>query len=85
MAETSAWAVGSLLAVTRLTRGCHVSQRQLVHHFTQVNLHSVLTGRYKNVALFVDTKVAGAPAVDVVELFGVIDGPFLHVFMGIMG
>ena len=63
---------------TEQYRRLHVAQGELVHHFTQVNLRAVLTGCHEDVALVVDTEIAGTPAVDVVELLRVIDGPFLH-------
>ena len=50
-------------------RGCDVAQHQFVHHFAQVNLRTVLAGRHKDIALFVDSEVAGSPAIDVVKLF----------------
>ena len=34
--------------------------------------------------LVVDTKVAGTPAVDVVELLGVLNRPFLHLIFFII-
>ena len=66
-------------------RSLHVAQRQFVHHLTQVYLRVILTRSDIDVTFFVDAEVAGAPAVDVVQLLRVVDGPFLHVLMGLMG
>ena len=56
-----------------------IAQRQFVHHLAQVNLRVVLAGCDVDVAFLVNTEVACAPAVDVVELTGIFNGPFLHV------
>ena len=45
-----------------------ISQRQFVHHITQVDLRVVLTWCDIDIALVVDTKVGSAPSRDVVEL-----------------
>ena len=57
---------------TQQHRGCHVAQRQFVHHLAQVNLRLVLAGRHIDITLVVDTKVTRAPSVDVVQLAGII-------------
>ena len=61
----------------------HVAQLQLVHHLAQVNLRGVLAGSDIHVASVVDAEVVCAPAADVVQLAGVVDGPFLHFRCGI--
>ena len=55
-----------------------ITQRQLVHHLTQVYLRRILTRCDIDITLLVDAEIGGAPTVDVVELLRVIDGPFLH-------
>ena len=55
-----------------------ITQRQFVHHLTQIDLRTVFAGCDIDVALLVDAEIGGAPTVDVVELLRVIDGPFLH-------
>ena len=55
-----------------------ISQRQFVHHITQVNLRVVLTWCDINIAAVVDAKVGGAPTIDVVELPRVFNSPFFH-------
>ena len=55
-----------------------ITQRQLVHHLTQVDLRIVLAWGDIDITLLVDAEIRGAPTVDVVELLRVIDGPFLH-------
>ena len=63
---------------TQQHRWGDVAQRQFVHDVAQVNLGVVFTGGDIHVAFVVDTKVRGAPAIDVVELLRIFDGPFLH-------
>ena len=57
---------------TQQYRGCHIAQRQFIHHLAQVNLRLVLAGRHIDITLVVDTKVTRAPSVDVVQLAGII-------------
>ena len=58
--------------------GRNVAQLQFVHHLAQVYLNRVLAWCHIDVAGIVDAEVTGAPAVDVVQLAGVINSPFLH-------
>ena len=60
--------------------GGDVAQCEFVHHVAQVYLRVVLTRSDKHIPLLIDTKIRGAPAVDVVELLRILDGPFLHFF-----
>ena len=63
---------------TQQHRRCDIAQRQLVHHLAQVYLGVVLAGCYIHVSFVVDAEIGCAPSVDVVQLFRVLNGPFLH-------
>ena len=56
----------------------NITQRQLVHYLTQVDLRAILTGSDVDIAFIVDAKIGSSPPVDVVELLGVVNSPFLH-------
>ena len=60
-----------------------ITQSQFIHHFTQVYLRVILTGSDIDIALVIDAKIGGAPSIDVVQLLRVVDGPFLHLVVGV--
>ena len=55
-----------------------VTKRQFVHHFTDVDLGVVLTRCDIDITFFINTKIGGAPTIDVVELFRVFYSPLFH-------
>ena len=70
---------------TQQYRSLHVTKCQLIHHLTDIYLCGVLARRHIDITLFVDTEVAGTPAVDVVELTRVFNRPFLHSLILVYG
>ena len=64
---------------TQQYRGSNITQSQLVHHLTQVNLSVVLTRCDVDIALIVDAKIGSAPTVYVIKLLRILYRPFLHM------
>ena len=63
---------------TEQHRGSDIANGQLVHHFAQVNLCTILARGNVHVAFLVDAEIGSAPSVDVVELLRIFNRPFLH-------
>ena len=64
---------------TQQNRSGHMAGSQLVHHFFQVHLYAVLLGSDIYVSFFIDAKIVHSPSLDIVQLLGVFNSPFLHV------
>ena len=59
-------------------RGCHITKREFVHHFFQINFHSILAWSGNNMPFVVDVEIVHSPAADAIELAGVFNAPFSH-------
>ena len=66
-------------------RWCDIAQGEFIHHFAQVNLRLVLTGRHVDVALLVYSEIRSAPTIQVVEFLRVFNRPFLHFVSALYG
>ena len=59
-------------------RRSYISECQLIHNIAQINLCIILTRRDIDISLIVNAEVRSSPTVDVIQFFGVFNGPFLH-------
>ena len=58
--------------------GSDITKSQFVHHFPDVDLGIVLTRCDIDITFFINTKIGGAPTINVVELFRVFYSPLFH-------
>jgi hypothetical protein len=56
-----------------------IAQGKLVHDITQIDLRVVLARRDIDITLLVYSEIRSTPTINIVQLLGVVDGPFFHL------
>ena len=56
-----------------------IAQGELVHDIAQIDLRVVLARRDIDITLIVYSEIRSTPTINIVQLLGVVDGPFFHL------
>ena len=56
-----------------------MSGGKFIHHLLEVNLHVILLRCHIDVSFVIDTEEVDSPALDVIGLLGIFNGPFLQI------